>query len=126
MRRRLLMTGLAGLPLGAPALRAQAGWQPTRPIQCIVGFAPGGGADLIARAIIEATQPLVPQPLVVVNRPGAGGTIAAQQVAGMPGDDRMYPSAYAHPSAGRLTFSKKWTSSWFAPGWSGLTRSSAL
>ena len=67
---------------------AQA-WAPTRPIQCIIGFAPGGGADLIARAIIEAAQPLFPQPLVVVNKPGAGGTIAAQQVAGMPGDGHV-------------------------------------
>jgi tripartite-type tricarboxylate transporter receptor subunit TctC len=81
-RRRTLLAGL----LAGPTVRAQTGWQPTRPIQCVIGFAPGGGADLIARAIIEATQPLVPQPLVVVNRPGAGGTIAAQQVAGLPGD----------------------------------------
>ncbi|WP_254454074.1 tripartite tricarboxylate transporter substrate binding protein [Siccirubricoccus sp. G192] len=84
MQRRQLLAGMAA-GLASPAL-AQAGWQPTRPIQCIIGFAPGGGADLIARAIIEATQPLIPQPLVVVNRPGAGGTIAAQQVALLAGD----------------------------------------
>ena len=84
--RRALIAGI----LAAPGLaRAQSGWQPTRPIQCYIGFAPGGGADLIARAIIEAAQPLVPQPLVVVNRPGAGGTIAAQQVAAMPGDGHV-------------------------------------
>lgn len=83
--RRHLPAGLVALPGLA---RAQA-WEPTRPIQCVIGFAPGGGADLIARAIIEAAQPLLPQPLVVVNRPGAGGTIAAQQVAAMPGDDHV-------------------------------------
>jgi len=83
--RRPLLAGLAALPLAA---RAQT-WEPTRPIQCIIGFAPGGGADLIARAIIESAQPLFPQPLVVVNRPGAGGTIAAQQVAAMPGDGHV-------------------------------------
>jgi tripartite-type tricarboxylate transporter receptor subunit TctC len=83
-QRRPLLAGLAAL--AATPARAQSDWQPTRPIQCIIGFAPGGGADLIARAIIEAAQPLIPQPLVVVNKPGAGGTIAAQQVAGMPGD----------------------------------------
>jgi tripartite-type tricarboxylate transporter receptor subunit TctC len=78
LSRRALFAGLA-----APALaRAQTpGWEPTRPVTCVIGFAPGGGSDLIARAIIEATQPLVPQPLVVSNRAGAGGTIAAQQVA---------------------------------------------
>ena len=82
LRRRHLLAGLTAAPIAA---RAQ-GWAPTRPIQCIIGFAPGGGADLIARAIIEAAQPLFPQPLVVVNKPGAGGTIAAQQVAGLQGD----------------------------------------
>ncbi len=84
MLRRRAILGSLGSALAVPAL-AQ-GWQPTRPIQCVVGFAPGGGTDLIARAIIEATQPLMPQPLVVVNRPGAGGTIAAQQVALAPPD----------------------------------------
>ncbi|WP_187830174.1 Bug family tripartite tricarboxylate transporter substrate binding protein [Siccirubricoccus phaeus] len=82
-QRRAVLAGLAALP--AMPARAQ-GWEPTRPIQCIIGFAPGGGADLIARAIVEAAQPLFPQPLVVANRPGAGGTIAAQYVAGLPGD----------------------------------------
>ena len=85
LHRRHLVAGLAAAPLVARA----EGWAPTRPIQCIIGFAPGGGADLIARAIIEAAQPLFPQPLVVVNKPGAGGTIAAQQVAGMPGDGHV-------------------------------------
>ena len=85
LRRRHLLAGIAATPFAA---RAQA-WVPTRPIQCIIGFAPGGGADLIARAIIEAAQPMFPQPLVVVNKPGAGGTIAAQQVAGMQGDGHV-------------------------------------
>ena len=78
---------MAAAPIGRN--RGRSRWAPTRPIQCIIGFAPGGGADLIARAIIEAAQPLFPQPLVVVNKPGAGGTIAAQQVAGMPGDGHV-------------------------------------
>ena len=81
-QRRPLLAGLLGL--GATPAKAQdAAWQPSHPVQCIIGFAPGGGADLIARAIVEAAQPLIPQPLVVVNRPGAGGTIAAQQVAAL-------------------------------------------
>ncbi|MFZ4406412.1 MAG: Bug family tripartite tricarboxylate transporter substrate binding protein [Paracraurococcus sp.] len=82
LQRRHVLAGLAV----APAIARAQDWVPTRPVQCVIGFAPGGGADLIARAIIEAAQPMVPQPLVVVNKPGAGGTIAAQQVAGMPAD----------------------------------------
>lgn len=89
LQRRHLIAGLASAPIAASAQDRAPVWAPTRPIQCIIGFAPGGGADLIARAIIEAAQPLFPQPLVVVNKPGAGGTIAAQQVAGMQGDGHV-------------------------------------
>ena len=71
--------------LATPAL-AQASWQPTRPIQLVVGFAPGGGSDIIARTIAEAAGPLYPVPLVVLNRPGAGGALAAEQVARLPPD----------------------------------------
>lgn len=78
VRRRSLLA--APLVLALPA-RAQGQWQPTRPVQLIVGFAPGGGSDVIARVIAQAAAPLYPQPLVVMNRPGAGGGIAAEAVA---------------------------------------------
>lgn len=74
------------LPALAPMAHAQAGWAPTRPVQLIVGFAPGGGSDVIARVLAEAAAPLYPVPLVVVNRPGAGGALAAEQTARMPPD----------------------------------------
>jgi tripartite-type tricarboxylate transporter receptor subunit TctC len=80
-QRRALLAGTAALAT-TPALA----WEPARPIQLIVGFAPGGGADLCARAIAEAASRLFPTPIIVVNRPGAGGAIAAQQVAGMAPD----------------------------------------
>ena len=71
-----------GSALAMPALAQQLGpWQPTRPIQLIVGYAPGGGSDIIARTIAEACAPLIPVPMVVVNRPGAGGALAAEFVA---------------------------------------------
>jgi tripartite-type tricarboxylate transporter receptor subunit TctC len=60
---------------------AAAEWEPTQPIQIIVGFAPGGGTDQTARLIASAAQELFPVPLVVVNRPGASGTLAAELVA---------------------------------------------
>jgi tripartite-type tricarboxylate transporter receptor subunit TctC len=79
-RRGLL--GAAGTALACPALAQQIGpWQPTRPIQLIVGYAPGGGSDIIARTIAEACAPLMPVPMVVVNKPGAGGALAAEFVA---------------------------------------------
>ena len=80
LKRRVIPSLLA-----APAM-AQPAWQPTRPIQLIVGFAPGGGSDIIARTIAEAASPLYPVPLVVMNRPGAGGALAAEQVARLPPD----------------------------------------
>jgi len=83
-RRRTILLGGAGLAVTRPG--SAAAWEPERPIQLIVGFAPGGGADLAARAIAEAAAPFFPAPLVVANRPGAGGAIAAQQVAGMAPD----------------------------------------
>jgi tripartite-type tricarboxylate transporter receptor subunit TctC len=73
---------LLAAPLAMPALAwAQPGWQPARPVQLVVGFAPGGGSDIIARTIAEAAAPLFPVPLVVVNRPGAGGALAAEAVS---------------------------------------------
>lgn len=80
--RRPFLAAAAALGVAPPALA----WEPARPIQLIVGFAPGGGADLAARGIADAASRLFPAPLVVINRPGAGGAIAAQQVAGMAPD----------------------------------------
>jgi tripartite-type tricarboxylate transporter receptor subunit TctC len=59
---------------------------PTKPIEVIVGFAPGGGTDMIARTVADAAPKYVGQPLVVVNKPGASGIIGAQYVAGAKAD----------------------------------------
>jgi tripartite-type tricarboxylate transporter receptor subunit TctC len=83
--RRTLLAGGAGTLATLAGGPARA-WEPARPVQLIVGFAPGGGADLAARAIAAGAGPLFPTPLVVFNRPGAGGAIAAQHVAGLPPD----------------------------------------
>src|SRR5215472_1976420 len=69
----------------AALLAAQAtAWAqnyPTRPIRVLVGFAPGGPADVMARLIGQRMNALLGQPIVVENRPGAGGTVAARAVA---------------------------------------------
>jgi tripartite-type tricarboxylate transporter receptor subunit TctC len=54
---------------------------PTRPIQFIVPFPPGGGNDTVARAIAQQASPALGQPIVVDNRPGAGGIIGADAAA---------------------------------------------
>ncbi len=76
-RRTGLVTG-AALLTGRRAL-AQA-W-PARPIRIIVPFGLGGSADVAARFLAEPLQQALGQPVVVENRPGAGGTIGADQVA---------------------------------------------
>ncbi len=77
-RRRHL---LALLPaLAAPRLGHAQSDYPNRPIRIIVGFAAGGGTDLTTRALQPKMQALLGQPIVVDNRPGAGGNIATEQV----------------------------------------------
>lgn len=76
-RRALLALG-AALPLARPAL-AQA--YPARPLRLIVGFGAGGISDLVARMVAEAAGQALGQPVVVENRTGAGGNIAAEAAA---------------------------------------------
>jgi tripartite-type tricarboxylate transporter receptor subunit TctC len=65
--------------LGAVPAGAQE--YPSKPIEVIVGYAPGGGTDMTARAVADVAQKYVGQPLVVINKPGATGAIGTQYVA---------------------------------------------
>jgi tripartite-type tricarboxylate transporter receptor subunit TctC len=75
--RRLLLAAPAAL-LAAPAL-SQA--FPTRPIRLLIPFGAGGITDLVARIVAERAAALLGQPVVIENRPGAGGNIAAEAAA---------------------------------------------
>jgi tripartite-type tricarboxylate transporter receptor subunit TctC len=75
MKKRELLAGLALLPLATPALAQE---YPSRPIRLLVGFAAGGSTDVFARAIAPRLQALLGQPVVIENRPGAGGNIATE------------------------------------------------
>ncbi len=78
-----LAVALAG-PLGEAA--AQSGPWPNRPIRFMVPLPPGGSPDYLSRLLAERLQPVLGQPFVVENRPGAAGNIARDFVAKAPAD----------------------------------------
>jgi tripartite-type tricarboxylate transporter receptor subunit TctC len=97
--------GLAGIALALVASIASAQW-PVKPIALVVGSAPGSAPDVYARAITEPMSKLLGQPLIVDNRAGANGNIAAEFVVKAPADGyalwvpaqsqlEINPSAYA-------------------------------
>jgi tripartite-type tricarboxylate transporter receptor subunit TctC len=68
------------------AASAQAQTYPSRPIRLVVPFAAGGAVDVLARLLGNKLSDQVGQPVIVENRPGAGGTLAAEGVAKSPPD----------------------------------------
>lgn len=85
--RRSMLAGAAGAPLllGARPGSAQGSY-PDRPVQIIVPFAPGGGTDIIARAMAQGLAQRLGRPFVVTNRAGAATVIGTDVVARAPAD----------------------------------------
>ena len=86
MRTRLLAiaAGIALLLGIAPAVRAAD--YPTRPVTMVLAFPPGGASDVLARILARKLEQVLGQPVIIDNRPGAGGNIAAEVVAHAPPD----------------------------------------
>jgi tripartite-type tricarboxylate transporter receptor subunit TctC len=86
-RRRVVLAGLAGAAslLGTASARAQEKF-PSQPIRIVVPFGPGGLADLSTRLTAQKLGEKLGQQVVIDNRPGAGGVVAAQSVLGAPHD----------------------------------------
>lgn len=87
MQRRTLLRGSAALAAAAswPTAWGQAAF-PQRPLTIVVPFPPGGAMDLTARTVGERLGAELRQPVIIDNRAGAGGAIAAQFVARAPAD----------------------------------------
>jgi tripartite-type tricarboxylate transporter receptor subunit TctC len=79
-----LAAGAAALPVVSRMARAQA--YPSRPVRIIVGFAPGGGTDIMGRLMGQWLSERLGQQFVVENRPGAGTNIATEAVVHAPPD----------------------------------------
>ncbi len=79
-RRSLLTDGAVALAFGLAGGGALA--QPARQVRILVGFPPGGGTDAIARLLADRLKDALGVPVIVENRPGAGGQLAAQALKG--------------------------------------------
>jgi tripartite-type tricarboxylate transporter receptor subunit TctC len=92
----ILAAGVCALA-AAGAANAQPAPYPSKPIRLVVGFAPGGAADFVARAMSDAFGKALGQTVVVDNKPGNGSSIAADLVAKAPPDG--YTLLIASPSS---------------------------
>ena len=77
---RFLLAAATLALAGAAAAQAPANW-PDKPVRVIVPLPPGGPSDIVLRAAIDKMQPVLKQPLVVDNKPGAAGNVGAGEAA---------------------------------------------
>lgn len=99
MRRRSLLqaTAAAAAALGAPRLFAQN--LPSGPIRIIVGFPPGGGTDVLARVVGQKLSVMWNQQVLVENKAGVAGVLAADYVAQQPSDGTTLLMAHINSHA---------------------------
>lgn len=99
MQRRIFISSMAAgaASVAVPMARAQS--LPTQTVRIIVGFAPGGGTDLLARVIGQKLQEMWKTTVVVENKAGASGAIASDYVARQPGDGTVLHMAHINSHA---------------------------
>jgi len=99
MKRRtfLAATAATAATLVSPLIRAQSPL--SGPVKIIVGFPPGGGTDALARVVGQKLTAIWGVPVIVDNKPGAAGTIAADYVAKQPGDGSVLLMAHVNSHA---------------------------
>jgi len=99
MQRRSVLKAVAGAAatLGVPRLHAQA-W-PTGPVRIIVGFPPGGGTDALARVVGQKLGVMWNQQVIIENKAGVAGVLAADYVATQPSDGSVLLMAHINSHA---------------------------
>ncbi len=103
--RTVLMVALTAICSAAMA----ADWAPTKPVRIIIGFAPGGSNDIIARMLAPKLGEALGQQVIIENRPGAAGAIAINAVLTAPRDGHVYSmcttgSLTIQPHLGKMAF----------------------
>jgi tripartite-type tricarboxylate transporter receptor subunit TctC len=93
MRTARLLLAVYGFAFASAVL---AQW-PGRPVRIVVGFAPGSATDILARVLAERFTRTMGQPFVVENKPGAGGSVGAEQVKNSPPDGYTLVAAGSGP-----------------------------
>jgi tripartite-type tricarboxylate transporter receptor subunit TctC len=86
-RRHFIACGLAGM---SPAAWSQGALGGGKPLRIVVGFAPGGNIDTTARILADSWSKTLGEPVIVDNRPGAGGIVGSVYVAQSPPDGRTF------------------------------------
>ena len=107
MERRTISRILfaVAVAFAAPAFGAEPVF-PAKPIRIVVGFAPGGSADVPARAIAQAARSPLGQEVLVVNKPGASGLIGVNEVVA------ANPDGYAIGLSGSTAFTRSPLHEW--------------
>ena len=86
LRRQLVLGASAAAVLGVVPRMAFGQVYPNRPLKIVIGFPPGATSDLLARTIADKLAPVLGQPVLVDNKPGASTILASQLVAKSPPD----------------------------------------
>lgn len=104
--RNFVLAALLGLAAASPALADNF---PAKPVALVIPFPPGGPTDAMARSIAAEVKNLLGQPVLVENRPGAGGNIGAEHVARAPADGYTLLFGTSGPLAINASLYKKIT-----------------
>src|SRR5262249_60493614 len=96
-RKFLFLAGnAAAFSTALRVARAQA--YPSRPVRIVVGYAPGGGQDILGRLIGQWLSDRLGQPFIIQNRPGSGANIATQTVVRAPPHGYNLPTIWPPPA----------------------------
>ena len=112
MKRRTLLqaTAASATLMAAPMIKAQT--LPTGPIRIVVGFPPGGGTDALARVLAQKLQAMWNITIVIDNKAGAAGVIAADFVAKQPADGNTLLMHTSTAMPWRSVCNPSWATTW--------------